>query len=78
MPEEFYHFSKDPDALNNLINNKANKTELVKLQQALETWMAKTNDPALEVFKKRHDAQTREEYVKQREVVFGRKKQIKK
>ncbi|MAG92701.1 MAG: heparan N-sulfatase [Planctomycetaceae bacterium] len=53
--EEFYDYENDPDALHNLIDDPAHQTEINKLRQALEDWMVRTNDHALDVFRHRDD-----------------------
>jgi N-sulfoglucosamine sulfohydrolase len=50
VPEEFYDFENDPDALNNLIDDPEYASELQALQNELECWMENTEDPALEAF----------------------------
>ena len=51
--EEFYDFQKDPDALNNLIDNAECKPQIDKMRAELLKWMIATGDPAAEAFKKR-------------------------
>ena len=46
--EEFYDFSKDPDALNNLIDNPEYKEQVDEFRNLLREYMLKTEDPALE------------------------------
>lgn len=60
VPEEFYDFRSDPDALNNLIDDKRYTAELQRLQAELEQWMLRTEDPALEAFRNRHCPNTLE------------------
>ena len=43
-PEELYDLEKDPFELTNLVNDASRKTDLEKMQNALETWIKKTND----------------------------------
>ncbi len=67
MPEEAYEVRYDPDALTNLIAKPEKAAQVATLEKALEDWMVKTNDPLLEVFRKRDDAAFREQYMKQLE-----------
>ncbi len=53
VPEEFYDFEKDPDALENLIDDPKVKPEIDKLRKALLENMVKTKDPLLPVFRAR-------------------------
>ncbi|MBL9130351.1 MAG: sulfatase [Verrucomicrobiaceae bacterium] len=64
VPEEAYEVRYDPDALTNLIAKPENATQVATLEKAMEDWMVKTNDPLLEVFRKRDDAAFREQYMK--------------
>jgi N-sulfoglucosamine sulfohydrolase len=61
--EEFYNVTKDPDALNNLINDPNSQKEINRLRAELESWMKKTGDPLLPVFLKRNDPEAREAYM---------------
>jgi N-sulfoglucosamine sulfohydrolase len=63
VPEELYDVEKDPDCLNNLIQLSSHQVELNKLRTTLESWMVKTGDGMLTVFRKRDDAAAREAYV---------------
>lgn len=46
-PEEFYDFSKDPDALHNLIDDPAYQTEIQWFRDRLKKFMEDTQDPEL-------------------------------
>lgn len=61
--EELYDVERDPDCLVNLIADPAFAKDRDGLRGDLEQWMIKTNDPMLEVFRKRDDAAFREAYV---------------
>lgn len=63
MPEEAYEVRYDPDALTNLIANPEHAAQVATLENALEDWMLRTNDPLLEVFRKRKDAAFREQFM---------------
>ncbi len=65
--EELYDMVNDPDCLVNLIDGPAHQQELAKLRDSLETWMVKTGDDMLGVFRRRDDADVREAYVQQKE-----------
>ena len=71
VPEELYDFAKDPDALENRIADPACAAERVRLQEALEAWMQKTKDPALEAFRNRHDPSACEAAVQQSIATLG-------
>lgn len=45
VKEEFYDFEKDPNALNNLINDPELKDEIAKMRQKLYEKMFSTDDP---------------------------------
>lgn len=51
VPEEFYDYEKDPDALHNLIADPRYAEEIVRLKDALEAWMVRTDDDLLEAFR---------------------------
>lgn len=65
VPEELYDYSRDPDALENLIGNPQHRTRLDQLTRQLETWMTKTRDPLLEVFRNRADPRAREAFMQE-------------
>ena len=56
--EEFYDLQRDPDALHNRIDDAALAEPRRRLQQALQEHMKQTQDPALEAFIGRDDAET--------------------
>ena len=55
VPEEFYDLEKDPNCLNNLINNPEYKTIIADMQKKLEKWMVEKHDPMLEAFRNKTD-----------------------
>ncbi len=55
IPEEFYKLDSDPDALENLIQNPRFSDEIEVFRKRLETYMAKTGDPALEAYRHREN-----------------------
>ncbi len=67
VPEELYNYSKDPDALKNLLNDPEHRAERERLTKLLDDWMVKTGDPMLDVFRHRTDLKVREAYMAQME-----------
>ncbi len=65
--EELYDIEKDPDCLVNLLDSPAHQTELAELRTALESWMVRTGDHLLDVFRHRDDPAVREDYVLEKE-----------
>jgi len=65
--EEFYDHQSDPDALHNLIDAPRCAKEIDRHRALLEAWMARTADPCLDVFRKRHDLAFREAFMKQQQ-----------
>ncbi len=63
VPEELYHYAVDPDALANRIDDPAHRAERDRLAALLESWMVRTGDPLLEVFRNRHDPAAREAFM---------------
>lgn len=63
VPEELYAYGSDPDALENLIDDPAYRAERDRLTKMLEEWLVETDDPLLDVFRRRHDASVREAYM---------------
>jgi N-sulfoglucosamine sulfohydrolase len=62
VPEEFYHYASDPDALTNLIGSERHRAERDRLTALLEAWMVRTRDPMLSVFRQRDNPAAREAY----------------
>ena len=67
VPEEFYDYERDPDALHNLIDDPQWQDEIARHRQLLHDWMVRTGDHALEAFEQRDDPAAREAYVQQME-----------
>lgn len=63
VPEEFYDFANDPNALHNLIDDPAYQSEIDQLRDELEQWMKQTQDPALACFQQRGDRQANAVFV---------------
>ncbi len=63
VAEELYDVESDPDCLTNLVDDPVCAKQLAELRDALESWMAHTADPMLEVFRQRDDPTAREAYM---------------
>jgi N-sulfoglucosamine sulfohydrolase len=50
VPMEFYDYSKDPDALSNLIDDPGSQQEIRQLTEKMLQYMKSTNDPQLKAF----------------------------
>jgi N-sulfoglucosamine sulfohydrolase len=61
--EEFYNFSKDPDGLNNLINDPAYKDEINRFREMMLKEMKKYNDPAFAAYRDRDKPGVIEEFI---------------
>jgi N-sulfoglucosamine sulfohydrolase len=68
VPAEAYEVHYDPDALTNLIAKPEHAAQVSMLEKALEDWMVRTQDPLLEVFRRREDAAFREAFMKSLEM----------
>ncbi len=55
VPEEFYNYENDPDALHNLINDPEYATQIDEHRAAMRKFMTDSNDPMLVVFDQRDD-----------------------
>lgn len=55
VPEEFYDYENDPDALHNLVDDPAYAEPLARHRKAMEKIMRDSNDPLLPVFLNRND-----------------------
>ncbi len=51
VPEEFYDFAADPDALRNLIGEASYQPEIGRMRRRLREWMERTGDPQLEAYR---------------------------
>ncbi len=67
VPEELYAYSRDPDALRNLIDDPAHRAKRDELTARLEAWMVRTKDPMLPVFRARTDPAAREAFMREQE-----------
>lgn len=55
--EEFYDLEKDPEALNNLIDDPAYQDVIKEMQAELMAWMEKTDDYLLEAFENKSNVE---------------------
>ena len=76
--EEFYDFTNDPDALNNLAGNPKYKKELDKMRKELLNWMERTNDSALEALKNHNSQEALNKFMAEQDARSGKKKVKKK
>jgi N-sulfoglucosamine sulfohydrolase len=53
IPEEFYDFRHDPNALRNLIDNPRYRTEIARMRSALRHVLQSTGDPAFDAFQQK-------------------------
>lgn len=63
VPEEFYDYQEDPDALNNLIDDPRYADDIAHHRAAMRRYMIETNDHCLEAFKHRDDPERVSDYV---------------
>ncbi|HUX16491.1 MAG TPA: hypothetical protein VMW52_08455, partial [Phycisphaerae bacterium] len=52
VPEEFYDFQADPDALHNLAGDAKYKDEVKQMRADLVAWMEGTADPLMDAYRK--------------------------
>jgi N-sulfoglucosamine sulfohydrolase len=65
VPEEFYDFKDDPDALHNLINDPVYIGEIEKFRKRMLEVMKRCNDPAYETFRDRNNPGIIEKFMKE-------------
>jgi N-sulfoglucosamine sulfohydrolase len=65
--EELYDYEKDPDALNNLIDNPEYADVVKRLRATLEAQMEQSGDPALPVFRNPGSPDIRQQFILQQE-----------
>lgn len=63
--EEFYNYEKDPNALNNLIDDPAYQDEIETFRKKMLEYMKKYNDPAYEAYKNRDKPGTIEAFMEE-------------
>ena len=61
--EQFFDYENDPNALHNLIDDPEFADEIAKHRRALEAWMVRTGDHALEAFRNREDESAVQNYM---------------
>ncbi|MFV0443753.1 MAG: sulfatase [Planctomycetaceae bacterium] len=77
VPEEFYDYEHDPDALHNLIDDPAWQDEIDRHRQALRNWMVRTGDHALQALEHHNDPAAKETYMQLLEEQAQARKQSK-
>ncbi|MCR9200873.1 MAG: sulfatase [Planctomycetaceae bacterium] len=65
VPEEFYDYGNDPDALHNLINDPRYAPQIAEHRARMLRYMEESGDHMLDVFRHREDAAARAAYVEQ-------------
>jgi N-sulfoglucosamine sulfohydrolase len=75
--EELYDVARDPDCLQNLIDDPAARAELERLRSALAAWMKRTGDTMLEPFQQRDDPAVREAFVQKLEAESAQRRKQK-
>lgn len=65
--EELYDVKNDPDCRVNLIDDPAHRDDAARLRRALESWMERTSDSMLDVFRHRDQTTALEAFMKQQE-----------
>ena len=73
VPEEFYDFERDPDGLKNLIDDPEYADEVERLRNALQVWMVRFNDPALEAFRNRSSREVQDRFMDEVGEVIGKR-----
>ncbi len=68
VPEEFYDFKNDPDALHNLIDVPAYTAQIQKFRDRMLEVMGYYKDPALQAFKDREKMGVLKEFMKQQNI----------
>lgn len=63
VKEEFYDFENDPNALNNLIDDPAYKSEIESFKGLMLTYMKKYRDPAFEAYRDRDKPEVIEQFM---------------
>lgn len=73
VPEEFYDLERDPDALENLIDDPRYSDEIKKFRGKLEAYMAESGDPALDAFRNREDPGAIARFMREQRIKAGKK-----
>jgi hypothetical protein len=61
--EEFYDYSKDPYAFENLIHHIRYQSDIKKMKKKLQTWMAEMDHPAAALMKDPHNQEEIDQYM---------------
>jgi N-sulfoglucosamine sulfohydrolase len=61
--EEFYDYSQDPYAFENLIHDIRYQSDIKKMKKKLQAWMAETDHPATELMKDPHNQEKIDQYM---------------
>jgi N-sulfoglucosamine sulfohydrolase len=75
VPEEFYDFKNDPDALHNLIDDPAYAGEIQKFRKRMVELMRQYNDPALQVFIDRNKPGVVKQFMDQQKIKASQTRQ---
>lgn len=75
QPEEFYDYEKDPDALHNLINDPAYSKQIGKYRAMMEKHLEQTNDPVLQPFRNRNNAEFVNQYMQNQLAIVKKRMQ---
>ena len=74
VPEEFYDFERDLDALENLIDHPEYQEAVEDMRGALAAWMRQTRDPALPAFQGRRSREALDAFMAEQEAQAERSK----
>ncbi|MEO5995450.1 MAG: sulfatase [Chitinophagaceae bacterium] len=75
IPEEFYDFKNDPDALHNLVNDAAYAGEIQKFRDRMLVVMNNCKDPAYQAFKDRNKPGIIDDFMIQQKIKASHTKQ---
>lgn len=74
VPEEFFHYAKDPDALHNLIDNPEFSGRIDSYRDELRRFMKSHGDPMREIYEKRDDETAVQTYLAARDAAAKARK----
>jgi len=75
--EEFYNFKKDPDGLNNLVNDPEYTNELNKFRRKMLQTMKRYDDPAYQAYKDRNKPEVLKEFMEAQRIKAKNTKPVK-
>ena len=78
VPEEFYDFKNDPDALHNLIDDPEYASQIEQFRSKMAEMMQQYEDPAYEAFLNRDDPEVIRQFMKDQRERAGRTKPVEK